>query len=352
VPAGSPAQDTSTHPLPATGPYMLRSYKPGKQVVETRNPHFDAAALGGNVPSGNPDEIVWDIVGTGNLALQRTIAGQDDWDPQPIPARRLASVRDKRGDQLKIFTTPNTYYFFMNGRVAPFDKVQVRRAVNYAIDRRALAGIYDGLAVPTENILPPGYPQFRAHALYPHNLARAKRLIRAAGATGAKVTVWTHNSDLDAKTTEYLVSVLNSIGLQATQKVIGTANYWSTVGNEATKAQIGFANWFQDYPHPLDWFGVLLSGEQLAKQFNQNYASYDSKAVDAQIGALRGRPRLTPALNRRWAALDKRVMEDAPWAPFVNRQFTDFFNPRVDLGCYENHILYGFDYATICVKAG
>ena len=351
VPASAPAQDMSIHPLPSTGPYVLRSYKPGRQVIETRNPHFDAAALGGNVPRGNPDQIVWDIVGNAGVALQRTIAGKDDWDPQPIPAKRLAAIRAKHGDQLKVFTTPNTYYFFMNVRVAPFGDVRVRRAVNYAIDRSALASIYGGLAVPTENILPPAYPQFRAHSLYPYAPAKAKRLIRAAGARGARVTVWTDDSALDAKATDYLVSVLNSIGLVAKSNVIGSANYWSTVGNEATKAQIGFADWFQDYPHPLDWFGVLLNGDQLAKRFNSNYAGYDSAAVNSRIRALRSKTRLTPAVNRQWAALDEQVMEDAPWAPFVNREFTDFFNGRVDLGCYENHILYGFDYSTICVQA-
>jgi len=348
VPASAPAQDTSIHPLPSTGPYVLRSYKPGARVVETRNPHFDAAAFGGNVPRGNPDEIVWDIVGNAGLALQRTIAGQDDWDPQPIPAKRLAATRARHGDQLKIFTTPNTYYFFMNVRMPPFDKVEVRRAVNYAIDRQAVAAIYGGLAVPTENILPPGYPQFRPHELYPYDLAKAKQLIRAAGARGARVKVWTDDTGLDPTVTDYLVSALNSIGLRAKKHVVGSANYWTTIGNEATKAQVGFADWFQDYPHPLDWFGVLLNGEQLAKQFNSNYAGY--KAADAEIRALRSKTRLTPSVNRQWAALDRRVMEDAPWAPFANRQFTDFFNARVDLGCYENHILYGFDYATICVQ--
>jgi hypothetical protein len=43
-------------------------------------------------------------------------------------------------------------------------------------------------------------------------------------------------------------------------------------------------------------------------------------------------------------------MEQAPWAPFMNRQFTDFFASTMDLSCYINHVLYQFDYATICHK--
>jgi peptide/nickel transport system substrate-binding protein len=350
VPANAPASDTSTHPLPATGPYVIQSYAPNRQIVEVRNPHFDAAALGGSVPAGNPDKVVWDIVGDPGAAMQRTTAGQDDWDPQPIPASSWDDIEAKASDQVRIYTPPNTYYFFMNTRVWPFNKVQVRRAVNYAIDRDELVAIYGGLARPTENILPPTYPSYTKHSLYPHDLVEARRLIRAAGATGARVTVWNHDRGLDPKATAYLVKVLDSIGLKAKQHIVPSAVYWATIGNEATNAQIGFADWFQDYPHPLDWFDVLLNGERITKTYNNNYANFDDKEVNAEIDVLNKQPIPTSPVNSRWAALDRQIMLEAPWAPFLNREFTDYFNKRVDLGCYVNQVVYGFDYATICVR--
>jgi len=350
VPANAPASDTSTRPLPATGPYVIQSYAPNKQIVEVRNPRFHARQLGGNVPVGNPDKVVWDIVGDPPSALSRTIAGQDDWDPQPIPAASLAKTETKYGDQLRLYTPPNTYYFFMNTRVAPFNNVDVRRAVNYAIDRKALVAVYGGLGNATENILPPTYPSYSKHSLYPHSLAKARRLVREAHATGARVTVWNHDRGLDPKATEYLVRVLNAIGLRAKQHIVTSAVYWATVGNAATNAQIGFADWFQDYPHPLDWFDVLLNGERITKTYNNNYANFNDKAVNAEIDALNKKPIPTSPVNSRWARLDRQIMLEAPWAPFLNRQFTDFFNARVDLGCYVNQVVYGFDYATICVK--
>jgi len=351
VPANAPAKDTSTHPLPSTGPYMIQSYKPNKQIVEVRNPNFKASALDNNVPTGNPDKVVWDVIGDDSVALQRVISGQDDWEGyHPIPPDRLSSVQSKYGADIKTFTPANTYYFFMNTRVAPFDKLQVRQAVNYAVDRAALVRVYGGLATPTENILPPTYPQYKKHTLYPYNLAKAKSLIKAAGATGASVTVWNHDRGLDPKASAYLVSVLNSIGLKAKEKIINSAVYWTTIGNQATKAQIGFADWFQDYPHPLDWIDVLLNGTRITQTHNNNYADYNNPAVNAKIAQLKQVPELSNAVNAQWAALDAQIMKDAPWVPFINRQFTDFFNSSVDLSCYENHVLYEFDYATICKK--
>jgi peptide/nickel transport system substrate-binding protein len=351
VPGKTSLKDESVTPIPATGPYMIRSYEPNRQIVLARNPHFHPAAFGGNVPAGNPDTVRWDLIGSDSLALQRVISGKDDWmSYHAIPANRLAMVRKRYADQLRIFTPANVYYFFMNTKVPPFDNVKVRRAVNYAIDRKALAGILGGLARPTENILPPTYPQYRPHTLYPYDLAKAKKLVRESGDRGMHVTVWNHDLGIDPKFTAYLTDVLNQLGFVATQRVVNSTAYWTTVGNRATQAQIGFANWFQDYPHPLDWFGNLLSGRKTATAFNSNYANYDDPAVDHEIDVLGRTPTLTRAIDRRWAALDKRIMEDAPWAPFLNREQTDFFSARVDLGCYENNVVYEFDYATICVK--
>src|SRR6266545_3299021 len=262
VPANTPAKDQSTHPIPSTGPYMIQSYTPSRQFVLVRNPNFKPTD---NVPATNPDKMTVKIVEDDSAALQQVINGQADFDFHPIPVDRLAGVQAKYGEQLKIYTPANTYYFFMNAREKPFDDVRVRQAVNYAIDRNALVRLYGGLATPTENILPPTYPQYKKHTLYPLNVSKAKQLIQQAGAKGAAVTVWTSNRDTAKKPAAYLQDVLNQIGLKASLKVIDASIYWTTIGNQATKASVGFADWFQDYPHPLDWFDVLLNGERITQ---------------------------------------------------------------------------------------
>jgi peptide/nickel transport system substrate-binding protein len=351
VPANTPLKDMSNNPIPATGPYVIKTHLVNKQIVEVRNPRFRAAVFDGNVPAGNPDKVTWNVVGDDAVALRDVISGKDDWmGYHQIPTESLASVQQRYPDRLRVFTPANTYYFFMNTREPPFDDVRVRRAVNYAIDRQALVRLVGGLARPTENVLPPTYPQLARPVLYPHDLAKARRLVAASGDAGMKVTVWNHDHGTDWKFTAYLVDVLDSIGFQATQKIVSTNVYWTRVGNPATKAQIGFADWFEDYPHPLDWFGPLLTSAPLGRSYSNNYANYDNPSVDVTIEQLKRRPELTPSVEKAWAALDRTVMREAPWAPFLNREQTDFFSARVDLGCYENHVLYEFDYATICVS--
>jgi peptide/nickel transport system substrate-binding protein len=347
VPSGTPAKDQSTTPIPSTGPYMIQSYQPNRQFILVRNPNFKPTD---NVPATNPDKMTFKIVEDDSAALQQVINGQADYNFHPIPVDRLADVQQKYGDQLKIYTPANTYYFFMNNKLAPFNNLKVRQAVNYGIDRNALVRLYGGLATPTENVLPPTYPAYKKHNLYPHDLAKAKQLIQQAGVKGTAVTVWTSNRDTAKKPAAYLQDVLNQMGFKAKLKVIDASIYWTTVGNQATKAQIGFADWFQDYPHPLDWFDVLLNGERITQTHNNNYSNFNNANVNSTINKLKTEPTLTDAVNQQWAQLDNTVMQNAAWAPYVNRQFTDFFSSKVDTSCYINHVLYQFDFSRICMK--
>lgn len=352
VPANSPDKDTSTSPVPSTGPYMIQSYKPNKSAVVVRNPSFDASIFGGNVPVGNPDKMTITVFGDAGIALTQTLQGKQDYDFYQPPNDRIGELQSKYADQIKVYTPANTFYYFMNSRVAPFDNLKVRQAVNFAINREALVRLYGGLATATENVLPPTYPQYKKLDLYPYNLAKAKQLIKDAGATGADVTVWTSNNESRRapEAGQYLQGVLKSIGLNAKLKQINAAIYWTTVGSQATKAQIGFADWFQDYPHPLDWFDVLLNGGRITQTHNNNYANFDDAAVNAKIDALKKEPTLTDKVNAEWATVDKMTMEQAAWAPYLNQQGIDTFGSDVDLGCYVFHVNYQFDFATICKK--
>jgi peptide/nickel transport system substrate-binding protein len=350
VPPDAPATDTSLHPLPSTGPYEIKSYQPGSRIVEERNPHFQAWRFHGAVPVGNPDRVTWDVVPSASVALHRVLTGKDDWmSYYQIPGKRLPAIARKHPTRLKTFTPPNLMYFFMNTRVPPFTSLEVRRAVNYAISRPELKRLAGGLAQTTENILPRGYPSFRAHDLYRHDLRKAKRLVRESGYEGKRVFVWNHDVPADRPFTKYLVTVLKRIGFRASEKVVTAGSYWTTIGDEQTRAQIGFADWVQDYPHPLDWF-ALLDGRTITPTHNANYANFDVGWVNRRIDALTRRPYLTPSVDRGWARLDRQVMRLAPWAPFLNQKDTDFFSGRVDLGCYVNNVLYEFDYASVCVN--
>src|SRR5262249_35534506 len=154
--------------------------------------------------------------------------------------------------------------------------------------------------------------------VYTHDVAKAKQLVKSAGATGAKVTVWGSSSDTSTRVAQYVADVLNDIGMQAKVKTVSSGVYWPTIGSQKTKAQIGYANWYQDHPHPLDWLDGLMNGDRITDAHNNNYSNVDAPAVNQEIARLKKVPSLDDATNASWAALDRKlVVDDAAVAPFL-----------------------------------
>jgi peptide/nickel transport system substrate-binding protein len=345
LPCGTANQDLSGNPPPASGPYEIGP-NPDKNRGFTlvRNKYFKPTKY---IPRGTPNKVDVTIVGDADAAVQRVISGQADYTNAAIPPERIGTV-SKRG-QLRLRKSANTYYFWMNTRVYPFNKLKVRQAVNMAIDRSALVkAVWGGLGVTTENILPPTYPSYRKLTLYGHNVAKARQLIKQAGAQGADVTVWGRQvSDSQQATTLY-ASYLSAIGLKTTLKFLPRSTYYTTIGNASTKAQTGWARWLEDYPHPLDWFDVLLNGKNIVQENNNNFAYYSNAKTNRLIEGLKKAPALTPAVNARWANVEKLIMQQAPWAPWSNRTFPEFFSKN--MGCISIQRLYGIDFMKLCRK--
>jgi peptide/nickel transport system substrate-binding protein len=341
---GSTGPEIQNGSIPGTGPYKFLSYDPNRSFVMVRNKYFKKTRY---IPRGTPNRVEVSLIGDADAATQRVTSGQADYSNAAIPPDRIADAKSK--GHLVLRDTANTYYFWMNIRESPFNKLKVRQAVNMAIDRKALQTlVWGGLGKATQNVLPPTYPSYKKLSLYPRNLTKAKQLINQAGANGATVKVWTRNVSDAVTAATYYTNILNQIGLNASLTILPRATYYTTIGNVNTHAQTGWARWLEDYPHPLDWFDVLLNGNRITDQDNNNYAWYKNAKTDKQIEQLKKQPLLTPAVNARWATVEKQIMQQAPWAPWSNRVFPEFFTKQI--GCIHIQRLYGIDLARLCRK--
>jgi peptide/nickel transport system substrate-binding protein len=334
VPAGTPAEDLTAHPPPATGPYVISGAQPGRGWDYRRNPQWanGNAKLMPEIPSGHVDRIEVDVLRNPATQVNDLEAGRYDWMGNPPPADRYAAVKSKyEGSQFKVEPTISTYFFWMNTRQAPFDEVEVRQAVNYAVDSRALERIYAGQITGTQQILPPGMPGYKRIELYPHDLAKAKNLLVKADPSDREITIWTDNESPNDEAGEYLEGVLRELGFKTTLKLINSDNYFGLIGNESTpNLDIGFANWFEDYPHPNDFFGPLLSGESIVSTGATNLARIDDPELNAEIDRLAEGP-LTPRVEAEYAELDRKFMEQAPWVPYGTSTLPTFVSSEIDL---------------------
>src|SRR6185437_15823303 len=211
VPAGTPASDQSTHPIPATGPYMLESYTPNRSFTLVRNPNYNNQIP--TMPTGAPDKVVGTIITDPVASYQQVVSGKADYDYNQVPNDRLPEAQSKYKDQLRIYTNANTWYYFLNNRIPPFNNIKARQAVNYAIDRQAIvSGPFGGLGRPTQNFLPPGYPQYKKITDFTFDLAKAKQLVKESGTAGQTVDVYGTNEEPAKGSIEYLAGQLTKIG--------------------------------------------------------------------------------------------------------------------------------------------
>ncbi|HEV2789987.1 MAG TPA: ABC transporter substrate-binding protein, partial [Solirubrobacterales bacterium] len=333
LPQDTPIEDQSASPAPATGPYMITKSQPGKGWEYERNPYWEKAngEAMPDLPDGNVDGAKITIVRNEQSQVDDVEQGTYDWMQNPPPSSRYAEVKEKyEGTQFEVEPTISTYFFWMNTTQPPFDDLEVRQAVNHAVDPRALERIYAGQLSGSQQILPPGMPGHQEFELYPYDLAKAKEMIKAANPSDMDITVWTDTESPNNEAGEYFNEVLKDLGFNTTLKILNADNYFTVIGNQSTAdLDAGWSNWFQDYPHPNDFFQPLLAGESILPTNNGNFANFDDPAVNKKISEL-GEEQLGPEQEEAYAELDKEIMEQAPWAPYGNRTLSTFVSDEIE----------------------
>jgi peptide/nickel transport system substrate-binding protein len=356
VPAGTPFEVLTENPPPGIGPYKITESVPNRRFVLEKNARFDIPGI----PKGHLDRITTVIRGSRARQAQDVISGDLDYMQDPPPPDIKAEIEAKYSDRYEEHTTASTYYVFMNVRAPPFDKREVREAVNYGLDKPALARLFAGELAPGCSFLPPGVPGYE-EALdvedcpwgdpnEPPDLERARRLIANAGAEGAEVTVWGDNLDPNDKVATALAEMLNEMGLDAKPRILDSGVFLQTVGSAETEAQIGVTNWFQDFPHPKNYF-FLVDGRSIQPTNNQNLGNVDDPEITAGIAELSAEPELTAEVAGEWGELNKQLVEDAWIVPYGHAKRATFVSERMDFeNCTLFHPVYFNDYSSFCLR--
>ena len=351
--AKSPAK-TLKDPPPGVGPYVLEIPDINSEFVLTKNENFPDLP---DVPAAKFDTITGVVSDNVTKLTQDVIDGRLDFMTEDPTGDQLPEVRTKYADRFsEDVNPPNVYYNFLNVTMPPFDKQEAREAFNYAIDSRALIRVFGGRLEPGCNFIPPGVPGYEeADCKYgdPNgepDIEKARELVKQSGYEGMKVTFWTNNKDPRPAIADYFRDVLNEIGFDADIKTLDQQVYFSKIGTKQLGAQTGFTDWFQDYPHPGDFFESLLSTDSLDAEvtFNQGFVS--DPVLDKKLDELRGED--PEDVADEWAALDDYVINQKAWvAPYGTEKSTSFFSERMDAeNCDGVHPVYKNDWNQFCLK--
>ena len=351
--------DSEAHsPLPATGPYEISRYAPGREVLLIRNPRFrewSAAAQ----PNGYPDRILLRLDLGGPPGAGAVASGEADFMANigQIPERYAKYFVVDHRRELRVNPLMETSFMFLNVRAPPFDDIRVRRALNLALDRAQIVDSYGGplAAQPTCQILPPGIPGYRPYCPFTRNaaadgrwrapdLAEARRLVAASGTTGMSVTVWNINGPPQAAVDETrdAVTALDQLRYRASLRLLPDSTYFTYTNDSRNHAQIIDGGWSADYPSANDFVGKLTCSYFIPHDgLNTTDASeFCDPALDSQITRADNlQASDPPAAAPSWARIDQQLTNLAIWLPTVTPNETDLLSRRV--GNYEYNPVWG-----------
>jgi len=265
--AGTVSEDTgfkptgtfgTQHPV-GTGPFKLESWKRGDKLVLVRNDDYwgEKAKL---------DKVIIRPIADNAARLQALqndeIQGYDLVEPQDVPTI-------EGDDNLKIIERPafNVAYVTINQKQKPMDKLEVRQAVAYGLDREAVVNnFYGGRGVVAKQMMPPevmGYADDVTE--YTYDPAKAKQLLQKAGLKlPVKIDFW-YPTDVSRpympdpkRNFEAFAASLNKSGFKVTpHSAPWSPDYLGRV-DEGTAGHLNLIGWTGDFADPDNFIGVFF----------------------------------------------------------------------------------------------
>lgn len=328
VPKDVAGEDTtafSTNPI-GTGPFVLKSYEKGQRATFVRNPHYWQPGL----PYLDGIDFRVKVDATG--ALQQVQSGSLDLMGDAIPSGSFTSVVNdpQYKDQIKYLDQVGTQFLSLDTSApgSPLSKVEVRRAIQWAIDKENILSIYHGAGQLASCLFPPAMPGYDPTCKpYGYDPEKARSMLAAAGyPNGFTSKLYTDTTDPDPIVAQAIQQDLAKIGVKID---IVTQSFDTLLGTITVphQAPMIWLVWFQDFPDPSDFYDPILScGSDKAGNFN--LAWYCNKTVDALASKAKGELDKAQRLAD-YQQVQKMIMDDSPWVMVLHPRLYTIIGKRV-----------------------
>lgn len=310
-------KDIGFHPV-GTGPFAFVKWDPAGDLVVHK---FD-----GYWKKGYPkiDEIDWKPVADNNTraALMRT--GEADFAFR-IPFEQASAFQSN--PKVDLIATPSIIqrYISLNTTKKPFDNPLVRQALNYAINKDALAKVaFSGYALPSDGVLPQGVDYSVKLGPWPYDPAKARDLLKQAGyPNGFETTLWSaYNNSTAQKAIQFVQQQLAQVGVKANVEALETGQAVARVESAQDPEKAGVRMYYIGWSSSTgeaDWgISPLLATASWPPKL-MNTAYYKNPAVDEDLSkALETTDRAQK--TALYTDAQKRIWADAPWVFLVKEK--------------------------------
>lgn len=201
----------NTRPV-GTGPFRFENWAKGSSVTLTKWEGFR------NAGAVKLKKVTFRFINDPAARVAALLAGDVDGVPRMDNPQALKQFQHDARFTVQVGNTAGKGIMTINNKRKPFDDVRVRRALAYAIDRKAfIDGVLDGLAKPIGSHFAPtdaGYVDLTG--LYPYDPEKAKALLKEAGVqTPLNVTLTLPPPQYARKGGEAVAAMLAKVGINA-----------------------------------------------------------------------------------------------------------------------------------------
>lgn len=301
-------RDFGRHPA-GTGPFRFREWQGNQRVVLERNPDYwdGAPALAA---------LVFRPVTDANTRTTEMLAGGLDLIVE-VPPDTVDLFRSESRFRVYEQTGPHLWFLILNTRIPPFADRRMRQAVNYAVDKQALVdSVLQGTAGVAAGPIPRAFRWAYNEEVepYPHDPAKARALIEAAGYDGRPLTFLVTEGGsgmLEPVTMATAIQAdLAAVGLNVTIETYEWNTYLGKVNAGLEDAHLAEMAWMTNDPDTLPFLTLRSAALPEHGGFNSGY--YVNPEVDRLLEAAR---RSTDQGERGafYRQVQELVHEDAPW---------------------------------------
>ncbi|HEY1704366.1 MAG TPA: ABC transporter substrate-binding protein [Trebonia sp.] len=350
VPTSTPMSNQASKGTIGDGPYKWSSISPNHTYTLVKNTQFNVPGI----PTGHADKIVYQVNSNVEANAEAVLDNQADvFDPgDTLPASLLQQVKTQASDRFKAVPTNSTFYFWFNVNEKPFNNVYARQAVLAALDDRALSRLDSGFLQEDCHLIPPGISGVDDPSNCPYhsadaapNLTKAKALMKESGMTGQAVTVYGEERSPRKQWLDYYTQVLNQLGFKATEKVVNSSVYFTTIGAPSLKPQTGFGDWSQDFPDSWDF--MELFGGSAGSSLNYGYVN--DPHYNSELASLPGEP--ASQAKSGWTALDNYAVSKAYYAAYGHEEYPQFYSDKLVFSPDDFSVEYLTDLTSLELKS-
>ncbi|RWB85822.1 MAG: ABC transporter substrate-binding protein [Mesorhizobium sp.] len=200
--------DTNKEKPIGTGPFKFQAWAKGSSITLVKSDSYWGAPV-------SLDKVEFRIVPDAAAAVPALLSG----DIQAFPffdPDSVSQVKDDPRFHVAIGSTEGETILSINNKKAPFDKLEVRQAISYALDRKAIIdGASAGLGLPIGSHMSPANKYYvDLTGRYPHDVAKAKELLKEAGLeNGIKATLKLPPPSYARLGGEIIASELRDVGI-------------------------------------------------------------------------------------------------------------------------------------------